>query len=190
MDRIGVQNILPVKVSVTIGTILNLNSYFDGHGDGDVYFWLISTSHFLHNSVISFKFSSWKGNMWVTLICSLYPVCSYDGQNKRGVCSFCQNCAKLCGTPGFWQNVLDSFSCIYIEIAYSNLTFCGAYTLSFLVHHTISAKQAHPRFVVTVALYQQNLSKYKGICVFSCVSVCPLVCPYNNMTNMNPKHSE
>ena len=32
----------------------------------------------------------------------------------------------------------------YIEIAYSNFTFCGAYTLSFLVRHPISAKRAHP----------------------------------------------
>ena len=35
MDRKGVQLILPVKVSVTIGTMLNFDSDFDGHGDGD-----------------------------------------------------------------------------------------------------------------------------------------------------------
>ena len=45
--------------------------------------------------------------------------------------------------PGFWVNVLDSFSCLSFEIAYSNFTFCGAYMLSFLEHHTISAKRAH-----------------------------------------------
>ena len=45
----------------------------------------------------------------------------------------------------FWENVLDSFSCFYIEIAFSKFTFCAAYMLSFLAHHTISAKKAHPR---------------------------------------------
>ena len=33
------------------------------------------------------------------------------------MCSFCLNFAKLCGTPGFWKNVLDSFSSFYIKIA-------------------------------------------------------------------------
>ena len=28
----------------------------------------------------------------------------------------------------FWENVLDSFSCFYIEITYSSFTFCGAHT--------------------------------------------------------------
>ena len=40
--------------------------------------------------------------------------------------------------------MLDSFSCLSIEIAYSHFTFCGACTLIFLAHHTISAKRAHP----------------------------------------------
>ena len=53
--------------------------------------------------------------------------------------------AKLCGTPDFWEDVLNSFSSFYIEIAHSNFTFYGAYVLNFLVRHTISAKRAHPR---------------------------------------------
>ena len=61
-----------------------------------------------------------------------------------GMCSFCRNFAKLCDAPLFWKNVHDSFSCFCIEIAYSSLTFCGAYMLSFLAHHTVSAKRAHP----------------------------------------------
>ena len=44
----------------------------------------------------------------------------------------------------FWENVLYTFSFFYTEIAYSNFTFCGAYTSSFLAHHTISAKREHP----------------------------------------------
>ena len=44
----------------------------------------------------------------------------------------------------FWENVLDSYSCLYIEISYSNLTFCGAYTFSFVAGHTTSTKRAHP----------------------------------------------
>ena len=61
-----------------------------------------------------------------------------------GLCSFCRNFVKLRGAPGFWENVLNSFSYFYIEFAYWNFTFCGAYTLSFLAHHTISPKRAHP----------------------------------------------
>ena len=57
------------------------------------------------------------------------------------VCSFCQNLAKLCGAPGFWENVLDRFSCLSIEMAYLNFTFCGAYTLSFLVRHTFQQNE-------------------------------------------------
>ena len=57
-----------------------------------------------------------------------------------GVYSFCRNFAKLCGVPGFWENVLNTFSCFYIEIAHSNFTICGAYTLSLLARHTISVK--------------------------------------------------
>ena len=56
---------------------------------------------------------------------------------KAKVCSFCRYFAKLCGASGFWEVVLDSFSCFYIEISYSNITFCGAYTLSFLAFQTI-----------------------------------------------------
>ena len=35
MVRIGVQSILPVKMSITIGTMLNFDNEFDGHSDGD-----------------------------------------------------------------------------------------------------------------------------------------------------------
>ena len=36
MVRIGVQPFLPMKVSITIGTMLNFYDEFDGHGDGNV----------------------------------------------------------------------------------------------------------------------------------------------------------
>ena len=45
----------------------------------------------------------------------------------------------------FRENVLDSFYCFYIEVAYSNFTFCGACRLSLLVCNTISAKRVHSR---------------------------------------------
>ena len=35
IDRMGSRPILPIKVSITIGTMLNVDSDFDGHGDGD-----------------------------------------------------------------------------------------------------------------------------------------------------------
>ena len=35
-DRMGVQSILPVKVSFTIETVLNFDADFDGHGEGEV----------------------------------------------------------------------------------------------------------------------------------------------------------
>ena len=36
MDRLGVQPIFSIKVSVTINTMLNIDGDFDGHGDDDV----------------------------------------------------------------------------------------------------------------------------------------------------------
>ena len=35
-DRMGVQPILPIKVSVSTETMLDFNGNFDGHSDGDV----------------------------------------------------------------------------------------------------------------------------------------------------------
>ena len=72
------------------------------------------------------------------------------------VCLFCWNFAKLWGAPGLLENVLDSFSCLYIEIACSNLTFCATCMLSFLALHTISVKRAHPR-VILVQVRIQDL---------------------------------
>ena len=62
--------------------------------------------------------------------------------------------------PEFLQDftVLGSFSCFYIEIAYLNFTFCGAYMLRFLAHHTISAKRAHSSNLVHVA-FVRDLTK-------------------------------
>ena len=39
------------------------------------------------------------------------------------VCSFCRNFPKLCGAPGFWENVFDDCSYLSIDIAYSNFHF-------------------------------------------------------------------
>ena len=36
MDRRVVQPIFPIKASVTIGTMLNFDSDFNGHGGGDI----------------------------------------------------------------------------------------------------------------------------------------------------------
>ena len=59
----------------------------------------------------------------------------------------------------FWENVLGSFSGFYIEIVYSNFTFCGTYTLSFLACQAVSVKQAHPRTAcgMSLTLHSQNL---------------------------------
>ena len=65
------------------------------------------------------------------------------GPHVPEVCSFCWNFAKLCGTPGFWENWFESISCFYIEIAYSKFSFCGTYTLNFLACPKISTKRAH-----------------------------------------------
>ena len=35
-DRMGVEPILPIKMSVTIDTMLNFDGDFDRHSDGDV----------------------------------------------------------------------------------------------------------------------------------------------------------
>ena len=66
------------------------------------------------------------------------------------MCSFCRNFTKLCGVPGFGEYVLNVFSCFYIEIAYSNFTFCGAYMLSFLARHTIRQNEHTPDVYCTV----------------------------------------
>ena len=50
----------------------------------------------------------------------------------------------MCSVPGFWENVLDSFSCFYIEFAYSNFSSSDAYMLNFLAHHAISVRRAYP----------------------------------------------
>ena len=82
------------------------------------------------------------------------------------VYSFCRTFAKLCGAPGFWENVLDSFFCLYIEIAYSNFAFCGAYAIIFLVRYTILTKRAHPQFFFSV-----RTSKYcLNILTFWCLT--------------------
>ena len=60
----------------------------------------------------------------------------------QGCTHFAEIVQTCVAKPGFWENVLDIFSCFYIEIICSNFTFCGAYTLSFLACHTISAKKS------------------------------------------------
>ena len=64
----------------------------------------------------------------------------------QGCSRFAEIWQKFCGTPDFWEDVLNSFFLgFYIEIAYSNFTFYGTYMLSFLVRRTISAKRVNLR---------------------------------------------
>ena len=44
--------------------------------------------------------------------------------------------------------MIDSFCYLSIETVYKNFTFCGAYTLSFLEPHKISAKHVQPRMLL------------------------------------------
>ena len=44
---------------------------------------------------------------------------------RAGVCLFAWIFAKFLWAPDFVEFVFGSFSCFYIEIAYSNFTFCG-----------------------------------------------------------------
>ena len=84
--------------------------------------------------------------------------------------------SKLCDAPGFWENVLDSFSCFYIEIAYSKFTFCGTYTLSFLVRHTILSKTGTPPVVLKDWSY--NWSFYDFTNCRPCVVGCSILVVY------------
>ena len=63
------------------------------------------------------------------------------GENLK-TCNIFEKCiwlfVTICPT-----GMHSCFSCFHIEIAYSNFTFCGAYTLSFLARHTVSEKRAH-----------------------------------------------
>ena len=47
-----------------------------------------------------------------------------------GMCSFSWNFAQFYWASDFVEFMLGSFSCFYIDIAYSNFTFCGAWTPS------------------------------------------------------------
>ena len=58
-------------------------------------------------------------------------------ENTWGVLVF-QKFAKLCGASGFWENVLDSFSCFYIEIAYSNYFLWHLHTQFSSAPHNFS----------------------------------------------------
>ena len=86
---------------------------------------------------------------------------------EPGVCSFCRNLAKLYRASDFTENVLDSFSCFYIEITYSNFTSCGTYMLSILVCHIISVKRAHSSyttFLIKLTIYFLCISVSSSIC--------------------------
>ena len=56
--------------------------------------------------------------------------------------------------------MFDSYSCLAIDIAHSNFTFCGTYTLSFVAHHIIAAKRAQH---LDCYVYLQS-SKVPGFC--------------------------
>ena len=70
---------------------------------------------------------------------------------------------KIVWCARFLENVFDSYFCLAINIAYSNFTFCGAYTFSFPAHQIIAAKRAQPwiamiiyklvKFLVSVLFY-------------------------------------
>ena len=59
---------------------------------------------------------------------------------NSGVCSFCRNFVKLCGAPGFWENVLDSFL---------------AFALKFPIQTLLSAVPTHSVFWYATQ-FQQN----------------------------------
>ena len=67
-----------------------------------------------------------------TLVRTLIPILI------QGCARFLKMFAKSCGTPEFWENMFDSFSCFYIEIAYSNFTFYCGHT-----HPTRSQQNEH-----------------------------------------------
>ena len=75
---------------------------------------------------------------------------------NQGCAHFAENFAKLYRAPDFTENVLDSFSCFYIEIAYSNFTLCGTYMVSILVCLTISAKTSTFQLHITFLIKLRN----------------------------------
>ena len=89
--------------------------------------------NFLPNKLLSEAFIYW---------CSLKQYQHWQDHDTLGSLVLPKFCKIV------WRTRLlgecTSFSCLYIEIVYLNFTFCGAYTLSFLAGHTISAKRAHP----------------------------------------------
>ena len=77
----------------------------------------------------------------------------------QGCARFAEIFAKLCGTPEFLENMHDSFSCFYNEIAYSNFNFCGTHTLIFL------AKRAHPRSSQLGLQSQSDSRQCENFCI-------------------------
>ena len=59
------------------------------------------------------------------------------------VWSFLRKFAKLCDTPGFWENVLDRFSCFYIQIAYIQTLISVAVIRSVFWHVTQFQQNEH-----------------------------------------------
>ena len=82
--------------------------------------------------------------------------------------------------------MLDSFICFYIEIIYSNFTSCGAYLLSFLTYHTISAKRAHPGIKKKIIDVLAQKVWYKETTKRRLLSLYPASCIFSPITIDNP----
>ena len=104
--------------------------------------------------------------VWASMAIHRSGVSLINCQSKNTVCIYWLNSwdvlvlllfVKLQWAPDFVEFVLGSFSCFYIEIAYSNVTFCDAY--SFLAHRTISGKRAHRWGLFSLDI-RENTSTY------------------------------
>ena len=69
--------------------------------------------------------------LWMVLCTKCNQWSSRISVIVAGVCSFSSIGAKFYWAPDFVEFVLGRFSHFYIAIAYSNSTFCGAWTPSF-----------------------------------------------------------
>ena len=73
--------------------------------------------------------------------------------------------SKFYRAPDFVEFVLGSFSCFYIEFAYSKFTFCDTYALNFLERHTILGKRTHHlKFLAAVTMpYKKDFVSAKKL---------------------------
>ena len=121
-----------------------------------------TTEHTLHKIWCSLKFCKMSGKRTHPRNAHYksFPHLEFWTEQCWDVLVFAEMLQKLYGVPGFWDNVLDSFTCFNIETAYSSYTFSCTYTLSFLVAPQFQQNEHTPDTSIKVTVLSLT---YAGI---------------------------